>query len=225
MIGIIGAMDNEVKTLINKLSNVKEVKIMNLSFYQGNIGKNDVVILKCGIGKVQAAVGTTIMIEHFNPEFIINTGIAGGTNGLVQYDVVLAKEIKYSDVDVTGFGYELGQMPGQPLNFITSEKYVNKVKNVMDSLNLKYIDGSILSGDSFILSLDQLKVKPEGLTAVEMEGASIAQVCHSFDIPFVSIRFISDVVGGSNQAEAYDKFEAKASSESANICYKVCESI
>lgn len=225
MIGIIGAMDVEVNDLISHLDNKKETSILNYKFYTGKFKKNDVVILKCGVGKVSSAIGCALMIKNFKPEFIINTGIAGGTNGLKQYDVVLANEIRYSDVDVTGFGYKLGQVPGMPEYFATDLEYVNKVKNIMDKLNLKYISGNILSGDSFILSLDQLKIKPEGLTAVEMEGASIAQTCYIANVKFVSIRFISDVVGGSGQAEAYEVFEKKAAKESAQICYEICSQI
>jgi len=225
MIGIIGAMDVEVKDLISHLTNKKEIHILNNKFYTGKFSNNDVVILKCGVGKVQSAIGCALMIENFHPELIINTGIAGGTNGLKQYDVVLASELKYSDVDVTGFGYKLGQVPGMPEIYFTDVNYVNKVKEVMDKLSFKYIDGKVLSSDSFILNESQLKIKPEGPTACEMEGASIAQTCYINNVKFVSIRFISDVVGGSDQAEAYNEFEKKAAVESAKICYNVASAI
>jgi adenosylhomocysteine nucleosidase len=223
MLGLIGAMDSEVRDLISKLEDKKEIIILNNKFYQGKINNNDIVILKCGVGKVQSAIGCALMIENFKPSCIINTGIAGGTNGLKQYDVVLAKTLRFSDVDATGFGYKLGQVPGLPEIYLTDEVSRNKVKNIMDSLNLKYIEGDVLSGDSFITSYDQLLIKPEGMTAVEMEGASIAETCYLAKTPFVSIRFISDVVGGSNQSEAYNIFEEKAASESAEICYNIAK--
>ena len=221
MIGLIGAMDVEVSTLIEKLEKKEEIKILNYTFYKGFFGHNEVVILKCGVGKVQSAIGATILIEHFEPEFILNTGVAGGTNGLVQYDVVIAESIKYSDVDATGFGYKLGQVPGMPEEYKTNQIILEKIKNKMDELKIKYTIGNILSGDSFILRVSQLLIKPIGPTAVEMEGASIAQACYLLNTPFVSIRFISDVVGGSSQSDDYMSFEKKASLLSAEISYQI----
>ena len=221
MLGLIGAMDVEVKDLIESLTDKKEINILNNKFYTGKISNNDVVILKCGVGKVQSAIGCALMIENFKPSLIINTGIAGGTNGLKQYDVVVAKEVSYSDVDATGFGYKLGQVPGLPEVYYTDDESRNKIKAILNELNIKFVEGSVLSGDSFITSYDQLLVKPNGLTAVEMEGASIAETCYLAKTPFISIRFISDVVGGSNQSEAYNIFEEKAAKESANICKNI----
>ena len=225
MIGIIGAMETEVRDLVSKLENKTSVDILNLHFFTGKFGNNEVVILKCGVGKVQSAIGCAVMIENFKPEVIINTGIAGGTNGLKQYDVVIANSIRYSDVDATGFGYKLGQVPGMPEVYNPSLKYSSAVADILDKLNIKYIRGNVLSGDSFITSYDQLKIKPENATAVEMEGASIAQACYMNNTPFVSIRFISDVVGGSDQSDAYNKFEEEAAKESAMICYKVASTL
>ncbi|MCR5787354.1 MAG: 5'-methylthioadenosine/adenosylhomocysteine nucleosidase [Acholeplasmatales bacterium] len=225
MIGLIGAMDVEVRDLISHLENKKEVNILNLHFYTGKFGKNAVVILKCGVGKVQSAIGCALMIENFHPSVIINTGIAGGTNGLKQYDVVLGKDVRYSDVNATGFGYKLGQVPGMPESYKPDNMYLESVAAILDELNIKYVRGNILSGDSFITSYDQLMIKPIEATAVEMEGASIAQTCFINDTKFVSIRFISDVVGGSDQSDAYNKFEEEAAKESATICYKVASTL
>ncbi len=225
MIGLIGAMDVEVNLLCEKLQQKETIKIFNYTFCKGKFGKNEVVILRSGVGKVQSAIGAALLIEHFKPDFVLNTGVAGGTNGLKQYDVVVAQTLRYSDVDATGFGYKLGQVPGMPEFYVTNKYIRDKITEKMDSLNFKYNLGDILSGDSFILNLDQLMIKPEGLTAVEMEGASIAQTCYLTNTPFVSIRFISDVVGGSNQSDEYSLFESRASSESANISYQVIKDL
>lgn len=225
MIGLIGAMDVEVSLLCEKLEQKEVIQIFNYKFYKGKFGKNDVVILRSGVGKVQSAIGAALMVEHFKPNFILNTGVAGGTNGLKQYDVLIAETLRYSDVDATGFGYKLGQVPGMPEFYATNSEYRNKITKKMDELNFKYYLGNILSGDSFILSTSQLMLEPQGLTAVEMEGASIAQACYLTNTPFVSIRFISDVVGGSNQSDEYSKFEEVASKESANISYEIIKSI
>ncbi len=225
MIGLIGAMDVEVSLLCEKLEQKEVIQIFNYKFYKGKFGKNEVVILRSGVGKVQSAIGATLMVEHFHPDFILNTGVAGGTNGLKQYDVLVAETIRYSDVDATGFGYKLGQVPGMPEFYVSNNEYRKKIIQKMDELNIKYSLGNILSGDSFILSESQLMISPLGLTAVEMEGASIAQACYLTNTPFVSIRFISDVVGGSNQSDEYSKFEAVASKESANISYEIIKNI
>jgi adenosylhomocysteine nucleosidase len=225
MIGIICAMDVELSLLLEKLTDKEEKNILNYKFYKGKFLNNEVVLLRCGVGKVQSAVGTAIMIENFKPSFIINSGIAGGINGLKQYDVVLGKNFKYSDVDASGFGYKLGQVPGMPEEYHTDLELVNKVSDILNNLNVKHVIGNVLSADSFIINEKQLLVKYEGLTAVEMEGCSIAQVCYMTGTKFVSIRFISDVVGGSDQSEAYQVFEKKASNLSANICYNVCKTL
>ncbi len=225
MIGLIGAMESEVSLLCSRLEQKELIQIFNYKFYKGKFGKNDVVILQSGVGKVQSAIGASLMVEHFKPDFILNTGVAGGLNGLKQYDVLVAETLRYSDVDATGFGYKLGQVPGMPEFFVTNSEIREKIIKQMDELNFKYYLGDIMSGDSFILSKDQLLFEPQGLTAVEMEGASIAQACYLTNTPFVSIRFISDVVGGSNQSDEYSKFEACASEESANISYEIIKKI
>ena len=156
MLGLIGAMDVEVKDLIESLTDKKEINILYNKFYTGKINNNDVVILKCGVGKVQSAIGCALMIENFKPSLIINTGIAGGTNGLKQYDVVVAKEVSYSDVDATGFGYKLGQVPGLPEVYYTDDESRNKIKVILNELNIKFVEGSVLSDDLFITYYDKL---------------------------------------------------------------------
>ena len=225
MIGLIGAMDVEINSLVNRLENKYEKQILAYTFYSGILNNKEVVILKCGIGKVSSAIGCALMIENYNPELIINTGIAGGLNGLKQYDIVLAKELSYSDVDATNFGYKLGQVPQMPEVYLTDSNYYNKIETFFKNNNISYKVGNVLSADSFIVSESQLLAKRNGLVAVEMEGASIAQTCYINNTKFISIRFISDVVGGSNQAESYQEFESKAAKLSADICYKVLESI
>lgn len=225
MIGIIGAMDVEINALASKLEHKEEINVLAYKFYKGILNNKEVVILKSGIGKVSSAVGCALMLDHFKPSIVINTGIAGGLNGLKQYDILLASELSYSDVDATNFGYKLGQVPQMPEVYKTDDNCLDKIKEFFDKNNISYKCGNVLSSDSFIVSEKQLLVKRDGFVGCEMEGASIAQTCYINKTPFVSIRFISDVVGGSNQAESYMEFEAKAANLSQDICYKVLEVI
>ncbi len=225
MIGLIGAMDVEVNLLAEKLVNKEDINILSYKFYKGILNGKEVVILKSGIGKVASAIGCALLIDHFKPSLVINTGIAGGLNGLKQYDVVLASELSYSDVDATNFGYKLGQVPQMPLYYKADETYLNKIKDYLKVNNIDFKDGNVLSSDSFIVSEKQLLFKRDGYVACEMEGTSIAQTCYINKVPFISIRFISDVVGGSDQAESYQEFEGKAAKLSQDITLKVLEAI
>ena len=117
MIGIIGAMELEINTLKAAIENCKETKIGRFAFYQGNLCGKEVVVLLSGIGKVSAAVGTTLLIEHYHPSLIINTGTAGGLGNTSVHDLILATEVRHHDVDVTAFGYEIGQQAQMPPAF------------------------------------------------------------------------------------------------------------
>ena len=117
MIGIIGAMELEINTLKASIENCKETKIGRFVFYGGKLCGKEVVILLSGIGKVSAAVGTTLLIEHYNPSLIINTGTAGGLDNTSVHDLILATEVRHHDVDVTAFGYEIGQQAQMPPAF------------------------------------------------------------------------------------------------------------
>ena len=131
MIGIIGAMDVEVELLVSKLQNKKEKKIANYNFYSGTIENKEVVVIKSGIGKVASSVGAGLMIEEYHPDFIINTGIAGGINGLHTADILIADSLRYSDVDAVNFGYKLGQVPGMPLDYLTDVKIKEKIQQIL----------------------------------------------------------------------------------------------
>ena len=216
MIGIIGAMDVEVDLLKSNIQNKKEKKIGNYNFISGILRNKEVVIVKCGVGKVASSVALTLLCEIYNPEFIINTGIAGGNDFLESRDITIPIRFYYSDVDVTAFGYKIGQMPGQPEYFEPNEKCVEKVQKALESLNLEYKRVYAMSADSFITSHEALKYDLTGSTIYEMEGASLAQASLMLNVPFVAIRFISDIIGAPSQIEDYSKFEediAKVSNE------------
>ena len=134
-VGIIGAMEEEVNLLRNELTERKDTEIASYHFYEGYLGNMQVVILKSGIGKVNAAIGTTLLIDKFKPDVVINTGSAGGfKKGMKVGDVVVSTEVRHHDVDVTAFGYEYGQVPGMPPAYEADAKLVSVCKDVIENL-------------------------------------------------------------------------------------------
>ena len=155
MTGIIGAMESEVKSIYQKMTSKEEIKAGDLVFYKGLLCGKEVVVVKCGIGKVNAALCTQNLISRFNPQKIINTGIAGATgNGLQIYDFVVSTKAVYHDFDTTYFGYKLGQVPGMPETFAADKNLIDiAVKSFSKtelSQNHKIRTGIIASGDQFI---------------------------------------------------------------------------
>ena len=113
-IGIIAAMKDEMKLILDRIENLKEETYLNINYYYGAINNNEVVLCQCGVGKVNAAMATTVLINNFEVELVINTGIAGGIGGACFKDVVIASGLSYHDFDISLFGYEYGTVPGFP---------------------------------------------------------------------------------------------------------------
>ena len=204
MIGIIGAMDSEVATLFSHMTSKEKINLNNLTFYKGKLYNKDVVIVKCGIGKVNAALCTQLLILNFKVSKIINTGIAGAVGeGLKIYDFVVSTEAVYHDFDVQFFGYKLGQVPGMPETFKADPSLINAAKLAFEQTDfankLKLSQGRIASGDQFISGNE----KKASIIAnfhplcVEMEGCAIAQACYANNVPFVIIRCMSDTADDS----------------------------
>ncbi|MBE5672629.1 5'-methylthioadenosine/S-adenosylhomocysteine nucleosidase [Staphylococcus sp. SS35] len=207
MIGIIGAMEEEVTILKNKLTQLSEISVAHVKFYTGILQEKEVVITQSGIGKVNAAISTTLLINKFKPDIIINTGSAGALDESLNVgDVLISDDLKYHDADATAFGYEFGQIPQMPATFESSKSLIEKVSQVVQQ-QLSAKVGLIVSGDSFIGSVEQRqkikKVFPNAM-AVEMEATAIAQTCYQFKVPFVVVRAVSDLANG----EAEISFEA-----------------
>lgn len=219
MIGIIGAMELEITTLKAAIHNCKEVKIGRFAFYEGTLDGSKVVVLLSGIGKVSAAVATTLLIEHYQPTLIINTGTAGGLKDTSVHDIILATEVRHHDVDVTAFGYEIGQQAQMPPAFIADVDWAGKIKKAAEKHQRKLHYGQVVSGDSFISDPERLqqiaRTFPEA-KAVEMEAAAIAQTCYLLGVPFVMLRAISDKAGEGN-AISYNEFVNEAGRISAAI--------
>ena len=228
-IGIIGAMEEEVKGLLSKMENVTTINKCGTTLYHGNLLSLDVVLLQCGIGKVAAAVGTTILIDQFSPDYVINTGSAGGLSyDLNVGDVIISQEVRYHDVDVTLFGYEYGQIPKMPAGFTPDKKLVDFALQAAKKItDINITDGLIVSGDSFIHDendVDRIKSKLPPMKATEMEAAAIAQVCYMSKTPFLIIRSVSDVPGKESK-HSFEEFLIVAAKNSEKLILQILEEI
>ncbi len=216
--------------LREQLDNCQEMSLGGMKFYSGELHGNSVVIQQCGIGKVNAAIGTTLMIDRFKPTCIINTGSAGGFDPALNVgDVVISTEVRHHDVDVTAFGYEHGQVPQLPAAFEPCGTLVNKALLALEKLNGNHqVDkGLIITGDSFMQCaqrVSETREKFPSSKAVEMEAAAIAQVCHQMDIPFLIIRSLSDIAG-KESSTSFDQFLETAATHSAKMVIAIIAEI
>ncbi|MBQ6484969.1 5'-methylthioadenosine/adenosylhomocysteine nucleosidase [Carnobacterium sp.] len=227
-IGIIGAMEEEILLLKSKMSNKKEWTEAKADFIEGQIGEIEVVLVRCGIGKVNAALTTTLLLAKHDIDLIVNTGSAGGIGaGLHVGDVVIASEMAYHDVDATVFGYSIGQVPQMPARYIANQGTIEKTITAAKKTGLTPVKGLIVTSDSFIASQAQTDVIlsnfPDAL-ASEMEGAAIAQVCYQFDVPFVIIRAMSDVAD-EEAGVSFDEFIIEAGKKSAEMVLELVASL
>ena len=221
MIGIIGAMDVEIKLLLENLENEEVITINDYDFHKGILNNKEVVIVKCGVGKVNAGIVATILALSFKPEVVISTGIAGGIDPLTTKDVLLGNEFIYGDFDIRFFGYEYGQVPNEPQYFKANLEYLNKVEGILKQLKVDYHKGLCITSDKFITSMDNVLVPVEGKYAVtEMESTSIVHALKHAGIPVIVLRFVSDIIGHPSQIENYFEFETEMANLSASICLK-----
>ena len=195
-IGIIVAMRKELDLLLPLLQDSEESRMSGFEFYCGKMGRHDVMVMQCGIGKVNAAMGALMLVNYFTPNFVINSGVAGGADSKVNVmDVVAGARVAYHDV-WCGPESEVGQVQGLPLYFQGAKRLLDLVPERGDIHK-----GLICSGDQFIDTIDALnRIKgnfPDAL-AVDMESGAIAQVCHLNKVPFLALRVISDSPGASH---------------------------
>lgn len=231
MIGIIGAMEEEVIALKSKMT-IEEVKnIKNLDYYVGTLHDKKIVVVRCGIGKVNAALCTQIMVDNFEIKAIINIGVAGGLyEGLNIGDIVISSDAIQHDFDTTVFGDPIGYISRMGMKdafFKADEKLISASKIAGNSLkNVNVFIGTIASGDQFISTKEvknQIKSNCKAYCA-EMEGAAIAHACYINDIPFVIIRAISDNADESADM-SFEEFTNLAAKNSSNMVEKIVESI
>lgn len=195
-IGVLTAMSVEYRQVAAMLQDSETVKSGPQEFLIGRMGESRVVLLQCGIGKTNAATGVTNLIMTYHPDCVISTGVAGGIDTKLDVmDVVIGKEVCYHDV-YCGDNCDPGQVQGLPKFFNGDERLVNIATSLDTDVHI--VPGLICTGDQFITNRDELDVikekYPQGL-AVDMESGAIAQVCHLWNVPFLSFRIISDTPG------------------------------
>lgn len=228
MIAIIAAMAQEMEILKSKLISVEKISVSSFEFLSGRLGNQEVVLLQCGIGKVNAAVGCALLIDRFKPEAVINTGSAGGLKANQTFgDIVISRSVVHHDVDVTAFGYSAGQVPGFEPQFMASPGWIEIATTSLNHLRVKgllpaslgFSVGTIGSGDVFVHEpslIDKIRTTFPDLCAVEMESAAIAQTCQIFHTPFVIIRALSDIAGQESPMK-FDEFLPLAAQRSSEL--------
>lgn len=219
-IGIIGAMELEVEELESKMTVSQIVKKAGMEFYEGTLNDTNVVIVRSGIGKVNAALCVQILADIFEVTHVINTGVAGSLNAKLDIgDILVSTDALHHDVDATIFGYSLGEVPQLgTLTFPSDKQLATLAQESCQRVNpeINAILGRVVSGDQFISSKEmknRLIEKFHGDCA-EMEGAAIAHGCYLNQLPFVIIRAISDKADDSAEMD-YPTFEKAAARHSA----------
>lgn len=215
MIGIIGAMEEEVSKLKEKMVAKENITKASMEFVKGTLGGKELVVVRSGIGKVNAAICAQILVDIFKVDAIINTGIAGSLRAEINIgDIVLSSDTLQHDMDASGFGYDYGVIPRMETSvFKASEKLIKLAKESCETVNpdVSVFVGRVVSGDQFVSSRekkDWILSHFQGY-CTEMEGAAIAQVSYLNQVPFLIVRAISDKADNSAQMD-YNEFEEKA---------------
>lgn len=225
-IGVIGAMEVEVASLKEKMEDVKITRKASMEFYEGILEGKKVVVVRSGVGKVNAAVCAQILADDFHVEVLINTGIAGSLNNEINIgDIVVSTDLVHHDMDARGFGYPMGQIPQlEAFSFQADEALRRLAVQVCKEVNpeIEVFEGRIASGDQFISNGDVKNniVKNFSAYAAEMEGAAIAQAAYLNGIPFLVVRAISDKADGSATMD-YSVFEAAAVEHSVKLTQRM----
>ncbi|HEM9181116.1 TPA: 5'-methylthioadenosine/adenosylhomocysteine nucleosidase [Streptococcus agalactiae] len=219
-IGIIAAMEEELKLLVENLEDKSQETVLSNVYYSGRYGEHELVLVQSGVGKVLSAMSVAILVESFKVDAIINTGSAGAVaTGLNVGDVVVADTLVYHDVDLTAFGYDYGQMSMQPLYFHSDKTFVSTFEAVLSKEEMISKVGLIATGDSFIAGqekIDVIKGHFPQVLAVEMEGAAIAQAAQATGKPFVVVRAMSDTAAHDANI-TFDEFIIEAGKRSAQV--------
>ncbi|MDD3217646.1 MAG: 5'-methylthioadenosine/adenosylhomocysteine nucleosidase [Lachnospiraceae bacterium] len=229
-IGIIGAMDEEVAKIKENMSNIKITQKASMDFYEGTLNGKDVVVVRSGVGKVNAAVCTQILIDIFEVEAIINTGIAGSLRNEINIgDIVISTDVLHHDMNAVEFGYPKGQIPRMECLAFEGDEHLRKIAKVISgevNPGVQVFEGRVVSGDQFIAD-DERKyqiVSDFAGYCTEMEGAAIGQAAYLNQIPFVIIRAISDKADHSANMD-YPAFEKMAIENSVKLIQGMMESM
>ena len=228
-IAVIGAMEEEVELLRAAISNPKTAVIANSEYTEGTYEGKDVVLLKSGIGKVNAAMSTTILLHEFKPDVVINTGSAGGYDENLEVGaIVISDEVRHHDVDATIFGYEIGQVPQMPPAFKSDANLMQAAELAVQKIGEhQAATGLITTGDAFMndpVRVEVVRKQFPTMKAVEMEAAAVAQVCYQFGTPFVVIRALSDIAGKESNI-SFDEFLPVAAKHSTQVVLETIKSL
>ncbi|UPW19260.1 5'-methylthioadenosine/S-adenosylhomocysteine nucleosidase [Agarivorans sp. TSD2052] len=226
---IIGAMEQEVVALRDLIDNCDTYSFAGCEFYSGEINNHPVVVTRSGIGKVAAAIATTVLLQRYQPTQVINTGSAGGFDPALKVgDVVISNELRYHDVDLTAFSYEMGQLPANPAAYKADTTLINIAEQAATQFSgHQTVRGLICTGDIFMADPERVaKARADfpTMAAVEMEGAAIAQVCHLAEVPFVVIRSLSDIAGKESPS-SFDEFLETAAKHSTALVLAMLEKL
>ncbi|MCI8469993.1 MAG: 5'-methylthioadenosine/adenosylhomocysteine nucleosidase [Clostridia bacterium] len=221
-IGIIVAMEEEREAIVKIMTEVKVEQIYNLRFLRGKIQGKNCVLVKSGIGKVNAARTTQVMLQNFKIQYVINLGSGGAINSLLNIgDVLIGKQVVQHDFDITAFGHSKGYITGVGNAIICDRNLVDELEQIIKSIPERSYQiklGVIATGDIFCTESwmkDKIRGK-FGADVVDMECAAIGQVCYLDNVPFMAIRSISDTPNGKN-ASTFDENLKLASKRCANI--------
>lgn len=223
-VALIGAMPQEISLLENQMEGVSHETVAHVGITCGMLEGKNVVLALSGIGKVNAAITTTVLIERYQPDCVINTGSAGGLGKTIRIgDIVVGNKVGHHDVDVRAFGYALGQVPQLPTFFDCNSRLTELAGDAVNTTNAALHHGLIVSGDQFIHSeraVAQIRTHFPEVLACEMEAAAIAQTCVQFALPFVIIRAISDHADEKADIN-FETFLQTASRHSAEIVHNI----
>ena len=228
-IGLMGAMEEEIEVVKSNMTAIKEIKVGDFVFYTGKINNRDVVLSLSGIGTVNAAITTTLLINKFNVKSIIFTGVSGAiTNNLKVGDIVIGTNFIHYDVDHTVFGLEPGHISREDVwKYPADPKLISLAQNITKDLlsNQQVVLGRIASGDHFMKDkAPRFKIAQQfQADAMDMESASVAHVAYKFGVPVIIIRAMSNSTDGDDK-EQYLKFFENAAKNSANILLKMVQS-
>ena len=228
MIGIIGAMEEEVAILKEKMKIEQKLEKASMEFFAGTLAGREVVVVRSGIGKVNAGICTQILVDLFDVKAVINTGIAGSLDGRIDIgDIVISTDALHHDMDAVNFGYPLGQIPRMDtLSFPADEKLIAVAEEACRQVNpdIHTWTGRVVSGDQFIAdrAVKDRIIENFGGFCTEMEGAAIAQGAYLNQIPFVILRAISDKADDSATMD-YPTFEKKAIEHSVRLVIRMME--
>jgi len=227
MIGIIGAMQIEIDNLLKNIENKEVITISGIEYIKGTIHNKKIVIAKCGVGKVFAALCTQTMILTFKPEIIINMGISAGVKDINIGDVVIGKDVVQHDMDTSPIGDPIGMISDINLIHIPcSKNIIKRLENVLNEVNINYKVGTIATGDQFISDSKEAEIINEKFDAIafDMESGAIGQVCFINQIEYGIIRSISDN-GNDNAGQDFMQFAKKSAKTSSFVVEKFIKSI